>query len=561
MKTFKNIKYIGFLAIAISITSCNDEEDFQELLVTQPEAPITYPAITAGSADFSTFVSVGNSLTSGLTDGALFKIAQENSMPNIMASKFALVGGGVFTQPLTNDNTGGLLVGGSQLLNPVTGEDLVPPRLVFDGEGPVRINTITGATATTDIVLNNPTGPFNNMGVPKAKSFHLLAPGYGNLSNLQLGLANPFFVRMASSPNASVLEDVMAQSPSFFSLWIGNNDVLGYALSGGDGTDPITPLDGPPGVGFEATYAAIVATLTSGAAQGVLANIPDVSTIPHFTTVPYNPLDPNDEETGPALVAQIPTLNSLFGALNNVYEFLQVEGRDIEFSETETNPLVIKDETLTDLSAQITAVLNGSPDFEVFVTQFGLPAAAAPQVAGLLGLIYGQSRQATPEDLFVLTSSGIIGQTNEAFSGFLQSLNLPAALAEQFSAEGVTLPLEDKWVLLPSEQAEIASATAEFNQVIEAQATAANLAFLDANYILNLVNTGSLQSGNYILNSALVTGGAFSLDGVHPTSRGYALLANEFLKAIDVKYGSNFEASGNLVDIGTYNTNYSPTLQ
>jgi hypothetical protein len=25
-------------------------------------------------------------------------------------------------------------------------------------------------------------------------------------------------------------------------LWIGNNDVLGYATTGGDGTDPITPL-------------------------------------------------------------------------------------------------------------------------------------------------------------------------------------------------------------------------------------------------------------------------------------------------------------------------------
>ena len=50
-----------------------------------------------------------------------------------------------------------------------------------------------------------------------------------------------------------------------------------------------------------------------------------------------------------------------------------------------------------------------------------------------------------------------------------------------------------------------------------------------------------LQSGNYILTSSLVTGGAFSLDGVHPTARGYALLANEFLKSIDATYGSNFE--------------------
>jgi len=37
-----------------------------------------------------------------------------------------------------------------------------------------------------------------------------------------------------------------------------------------------------------------------------------------------------------------------------------------------------------------------------------LPAAAAPVVANLLGTIYGQTRQATADDLLVLTSSSVI---------------------------------------------------------------------------------------------------------------------------------------------------------
>jgi hypothetical protein len=53
----------------------------------------------------------------------------------------------------------------------------------------------------------------------------------------------------------------------------------------------------------------------------------------------------------------------------------------------------------------------------------------------------------------------------------------------------------------------------------------------------------------------------FSLDGVHLTSRGYALAANEFLKAIDETYGTNFEESGNFAKAADYPTNYSPTLQ
>jgi hypothetical protein len=37
---------------------------------------------------------------------------------------------------------------------------------------------------------------------------------------------------------------------NILSLWIGNNDVLGYATTGGDGTDPITPSAGAAGVGL-----------------------------------------------------------------------------------------------------------------------------------------------------------------------------------------------------------------------------------------------------------------------------------------------------------------------
>jgi hypothetical protein len=58
-----------------------------------------------------------------------------------------------------------------------------------------------------------------------------------------------------------------------------------------------------------------------------------------------------------------------------------------------------------------------------------------------------------------------------------------------------------------------------------------------------------------------VTGGAFSLDGIHLTARGYAYMANKFLETIDTAFESNFVASGNVVDIGNYPTNYSPLLQ
>ncbi len=78
---------------------------------------------------------------------------------------------------------------------------------------------------------------------------------------------------------------------------------------------------------------------------------------------------------------------------------------------------------------------------------------------------------------------------------------------------------------------------------------------------MNQLANGGITSGEFTLTADLVTGSAFSLDGIHPTARGYALLANEFMKAIDVTYGSNFEASGGFVNVGDYPTNYSPALQ
>ncbi len=543
----KNLKYI-YLSLGIfAFTACSDPEDVDiapEVLVEESVE------LTAGSADFSNYVSLGNSLTAGFTDGALFQASQTLSLPNLLSQKFSLVGGGSFTQPLTNDNLGGLAAGGARIQN---------PRLVFGGAGPVGLETLIGpVTVTTDIALNNPTGPFNNLGVPGAKSFHLLAPGYGNLANVSLGLANPYFVRMTgTTPNASVLELAVAQAPSFFTLWIGNNDVLGYATTGGDGTNPITSVSGVPGVGFDGSYGALIATLTAGGAQGVVANIPNVTDVPHFTTVPHNPLDPTNPDFGP----QIATLNGIFGQLNQVYAFLGVPERSIEFSTTAASEVVIRDETLTDLSAQIAGVLGASPTFPAFVESFGLPAQAAPLVAGLLGSTYGQTREATAEDLFVLPSASVIGTVNMESVGALVLAGLPQALAGQFSVEGISLPLEDKWVLIPSEQEEIAIATAAFNQIIAAAASQAGLALVDANSLLNQLANGGITSGDFTLTSSLVTGSAFSLDGIHPTARGYALLANEFMKAIDVTYGSSFEASGNLLNVGDYPTNYPATLQ
>lgn len=447
-----------------------------------------------GNADFSKYVALGDSLTAGYADGALYKMGQQNSYPNILAQQFSEVGGGAFKQPLMNDNFGGLLFGGQP--NPEFGK-----RLVFNPQtqAPEEI----AGTPTTEVYANGPlAGPFNNMGVPGAKSYHLASTTYGNPAGLTTdpATANPYYVRFASSTGASVIGDAAAQAPTFFSLWIGNNDVLNYATAGGVGTDQ-TGNQAPtsygqvditdPGV-FANVYSGYVTALTAAGGKGVLINIPDISSIPFFTTVPYNavPLD----------AATADTLNTAYAAYNGgLLQMMQngaitqdeVDQRTIHFAAGQ-NAVVIEDEDLTDLSG------------------FNLPSM----------------RQATTEDLIVLSASSKIGSLSDD--------NDPN------SAWGVGVPLEDGDVLIPSEIEAIKTAQTAYNATIKALADGNDdLVLVDSAALLAEVKNNGINYGTGTVFGTYVTGNAFSLDGVHPTARGYAIVANTIMAAIEQQFGAS----------------------
>ena len=81
----------------LSVTSCNTDFD----------TDVADIKTTNGDADFSTYVALGNSLTSGYRDGALYRDGQVESYPNIIAQQMQKAGGGEFTQPLMPNNIGG----------------------------------------------------------------------------------------------------------------------------------------------------------------------------------------------------------------------------------------------------------------------------------------------------------------------------------------------------------------------------------------------------------------------------------------------------------------------
>ncbi|HEX8270474.1 MAG TPA: G-D-S-L family lipolytic protein, partial [Flavobacterium sp.] len=492
----KNFKWL--LLVSLTFAACNNEDDGNDVVVEEP--------ITAGSADFSRYVALGNSLTSGYSDAALFRAGQDNSYPNIMSKQFELAGGGEFTLPYMDGDLGGLLFMGSPVAS---------TRLHLNGflnATSPNIMPVPGMPTTE--ITTHLNGPISNMGVPGAKSFHLLAPGYGNPAGVPTGQANPYFARFASSPSATVIGDAVAQNPTFFSLWIGNNDVLSYATSGGIGVNQTGNFN-PATYGgnditdptvFAATYNELVNQLTLNGAKGVVANLPYVTSIPFFRTVPHNPI-PLDQATADMLNQQ------LLGPAIQILTALGQPDRLSPVSAAGNNRLLIKDETLVNFGPQITGALM----------QAGIPA---PQ-AGLMGNLYGQARHATANDLILLTTRGIIGTSQPG---------IPAP----FNTVGVTFPLQDNAVLTASEALEVKTAVDAYNVSIKSIAETKGLAFVDANATMQQLFSGGLRFGNHHLSASFITGGVFSLDGVHPGARGYALIANKFLEAINAKYGSNF---------------------
>ncbi len=506
----KNFKWL--LLVAATFVACNNNEEEIIVYNTSDGLPPT-----AGSANFSKFVSLGNSLTAGYSDNALFIDGQKMSYTNIMAQKFATVGGGEFKIPFMADNIGGFKINGV----PFAG-----PRLASTGgAAPVPVSGTPSTEIMTSIAA---AGPYNNCGVPGAKSFHLLSPSYGSLAGISLGTANPYYVRFAPNATTSVLAYAASQSPTFFSLWIGNNDVLGYATSGGDGTNPLTPSAGVAGVGFDATYDVLVNTLIGSGNKGVIANIPYVNTIPFFTFVSTNPV--------PLNATQVASLNQLWGGLNAILASASQPARFQTLTVSSTNPLLIADDMLAyDATPLFTTALQGSP--------FNFSA----DTAGFLGTLYGKARHASgaaaSRDYVLLSEAGKIGTTQPGFPPNNNTI-------------GVTYPMGDKSILSAGEATLVKSATDAYNAKIKSVATAKGLAFVDANALMAQVSSSGFSANGFTVTGAFITGGGFSTDGVHPSPRGYALIANTFIEAINKTYGSNFKG----VDLGNYRILFSKSL-
>ena len=128
-----------------------------------------------------------------------------------------------------------------------------------------------------------------------------------------------------------------------------------------------------------------------------------------------------------------------------------------------------------------------------------------------------------PDDYVLLTASSLLAA----------GTGVPTALG------GNGNPLPGAVVLTAAEAASIQGAVDGYNVAIRAEATARGAALVDLHGLLRAAATTGIQVGGARYTSAFLTGGLFSLDGVHPTDLGHGLIANSMIDAVNAEFGAS----------------------
>ncbi|MEP2667438.1 MAG: hypothetical protein ABJH04_00500 [Cyclobacteriaceae bacterium] len=550
----KNFKFISILSLALMITvSCEQEVIVATAPVVDTPDPITG---TPGSADFSKFIAIGNSFVAGMQGGALFTEGQNNSLPAIMATQFAAsgVGGGAFNQPdigaslgynlfiSPNPGADGKVLGRLLLQNGTTPDcatGLISPRPTPQAYAVGNLEAVPDPSLNPGFMFTGSKPALNNFAVPAITVGQVLITQTGDWSNPNPAIGfSPFYARFASSPGTSrIITDASAASGTFALVWLGLDDFFLHAAFGGDPTKaPLTD-----GATFASTYGAVFGHPSLGLLtinpnlKVVVGNFPDIFKMPHFTSVTYNPI-PLDEASASQVSTGFAGYNAaLDGLIANKAAFgisdalaSEIATRKVTFTASCTNKPLISDETLTDLG----------PEFDKLQ---GAGAINASQRAALTP--YQKVRQTTATDILPLAAGSVLGTL---VGGNPTLIN------------GVTVPLADQYVLIPSEITAINAAREAFNAAVAGTVAAFpnNLALADIDAALNtlVTNKATVLNGVTITPNINPPTGMYSEDGVHPNSRGYAFLSRTFIEAINAKFG----ASVPLTDVSLYSATALP---
>lgn len=526
----KKFNYISLAFVSLIFLGACEQE---VMTLTQPEPDMTNLGPDpcsggSGTANFTKFVAIGNSFVAGVQGGALFTDAQDNSLAAIVNKQLGCAGGtATFNQPNINATLGWNLFVTQPFLsnpaNPVLGRLRLqgnPPRPTPQAYPVGELEAVPNPVANGDFMFTGNKAALNNFSVPAITVGQVLTPAAGDWSNPNPAVGfTPFYGRFASVPGTStILSDAAAAQGTFALVWLGLDDFFLHAAFGADPSlAPLTSSgDFTTRLGAVFAHPSIGLFTTNENIKAVIGNFPDIFKMPHFTSVAYNAV-PLDAATAAQLNGGFAGYNAALDGLKNPAfggafgTSEQLDARKITFAAGNNRPVII-DEAAQDLGAGFDALL-------------GAGAITPEQRAALEP--YEQVRQTTITDILPLSTGSVLGTT---VGGNPLLIN------------GLTVPLADRYVLIPTEITAINNARVAYNSIVTGivASNTTRLALADVDAALNALITA--QAGIY--NGVTITPninpptGIYSEDGVHPNTRGYAFLANVFIDAINAKFGS-----------------------
>ncbi len=366
-------------------------------------------SLWAQQSPFISYVAIGDSLTAGFISGSLNDTGQSTAYPVLLSAQMR-----------------------TYIFIPLIAKPGIPNEIELVSAGPLPVIRLKpGLSAGRTFPLLMPT----NLAVPghttedalKRRPKLPIVPDQSILTNLILGL--PGLVAPIA-PAASQVEMAEFLRPTFVTIWLGNNEILGPASGGNANAVPFEQ--------FRAAYAEVINRILATGAKIAVANVADVPSAAYFLSIPEI-----------AVAAGVPP-----------------------------------------------ALLQG-----------------LAQAAAGVG----------PNDLILVTGLDALAQ-------ILQG-----------QKQG---PLAPEFVLTEDEVKKLRTVTKQYNDFIAQLGKEKGFPVVDFNSLSQTIRRDGIAVGNLRL-TGLPLGGIYSLDFIHPTRTGQAIIANTFINAINAFYKTNLP----LVDV------------
>jgi len=385
------------------------------------------------------YVAIGNSLTAGYQNGSVYESAQKHSFPMLLAHQ----------------------LGVEEFVQPQIPETGIGDKMTFAGFNAQGRPIIIRSGLTISPVSNaTHPKPYHNLGIPGMVAYDLIDETDFLIKTQQRN--NPFYASILRDQKlgSNILKQAIALNPNLITLWAGNNDVLGYATSGGTVSTtgmPDKPIPTPKEQ-IAQIFNASLQTLTSALpkAKIIMFTIPDVVGTPYFNVIPWNGLVLTKQE-------DVDKLNRAYAQLGFKFQL-------------------------------------GANGF----------VAASPSSPGGI-------KQLTKDDKITLACP-----QDSLAAGW-----------------GSSRPIPNQYVLDASEIQVVKNAILEYNQIIKGfeNTFSGKVYVLDMNALFqNILANGYKVPGSTTLTNSYISGEFFSLDGIHPSSRGYGIIANEIIKFLNQKF-------------------------